>query len=157
MSDEAREWSAPTWATFNLTDVDTEEPYTIKASTVTVRLLAELIEKWGIGQAQELLLFGASLVKKETSERDVERLRLILEAVHRSPIGQAEDLEDHVLWRSYTWLLEKQINRKQAARYASDVLGREISTDTWRKRVDRWAEKQHFPRVEIYKRGEPDV
>ena len=158
MSGEEEQWCAPTWATFYLTDVDTGEPYTIEPSVVTLRILTELIDTWGMGQARDLLIFGASLVKRDAAKHSASRLQVILDSVQRSAIGKAEDLEAFVLWRSYTWLLDKQINRKQAARYASDVLGREISTDTWRKRVDRWAEKQGFPRVEIYKRSnESDI
>src|SRR3712207_5201708 len=103
MSDEEEQWRPPTGATFNLTDVDTGESYTLEPSVVTLRILTEVIEKWGMGQARDLLLFGTSLVKRNTSERDASRLEGVLDAVSRSPIGASEDLEEYALWRSYTW------------------------------------------------------
>lgn len=61
---------------------------------------------------------------------------------------------DHVLALTYTWLRERYISHKEAAQFASSVLGREIKPDTWRKRVDRWAEAHNLPKVEL-KRTKP--
>lgn len=152
---DTEEWRAPTDATFNLTDLETGEPYTIRPSVATLRSLYEATERWGLEQTLDVLLFGAASVKREVTERDARRLRVILEGLVNSPIGQSKDLEEFALWRSYTWLLDKQITREQAAQYASDVLGRPITKDAWRMAVDRWAAKQHLPKVEYRRRKRP--
>lgn len=148
---DQEQWRPPVGGSITLTD-DASEPYTLRPNIATLRILAEVAEKWGNGQALDLLLFGASIVKRDLSERDAGRIQMVLKSVLLSVIGESEDLEEFVLWRTYTWLRDKQITRKQAAQFAADVLGKEISTDTWRKRVDRWAEARHLPKIEIYKR-----
>jgi hypothetical protein len=69
--------------------------------------------------------------------------------LHRAQLAE-RDYE--LLEASYYALRAKTWTRAEAADIAATMLGREITTEAWRKAVDRWAEKQGLPKVEIYKR-----
>ncbi len=53
---------------------------------------------------------------------------------------------------SYNMLRQREATRADMAHFASFMLGETIGTEAWRKRVDRWAERQGLPKVEQYKR-----
>jgi hypothetical protein len=148
MDDSTRVPEPPQAVRFKLTSPDTGEPYTIEIDVVQARTLSEIVTKWGVGPALDLLLFGASVARCAIAETDVTHLKTVLERLPHSTLGQAGDLEDWVLWRTYTWLREKQVTRAQAAKYAEDILQKPVSTDGWRMAVDRWAAKRHWPKVE---------
>ncbi len=62
--------------------------------------------------------------------------------------------EDEVLRFTYGLLRKKAIPHKLAALIASWILGQEsITENAWRKKVDRWADRNNLPAVGIYKRG----
>lgn len=84
-----------------------------------------------------------------------ERLHHVLEAIHSY---QGPDNETDVVLLTYDLLSDRAISRDEAADLASDLLGRPIKSDAWRKRVDRFAEAHGLPKIEAYKRrrGEPD-
>lgn len=127
-----------------------------------------VIVSQGIDQALEMAAFAGALVRHDlVDKRDggtfvkgglpqEERayLRRMLECL-KDMGDRNKDKETHALQISYEVLGRKDWTRKQAARFASNVLGREISTDTWRKRVDRWAQRQGKPKVEAYKLSTP--
>jgi hypothetical protein len=64
-----------------------------------------------------------------------------------------EEHLDRVVHFTYVLLREKQINRSQAAEIASLLLEKPISTEAWRKRVDRWVEKHQLPKVGLPRRS----
>ena len=60
------------------------------------------------------------------------------------PDESFETPEDAMLWYSYQQLQHRKATYKTLADIASRVLDQQISEDTWRKRVTRWAEKQQM-------------
>ncbi len=62
--------------------------------------------------------------------------------------------EEHVLEFTYTLLRNRLVTHQIAAELAQLLLQRENITDnSWRKKVDRWAQRKEKPSVSIYKRG----
>lgn len=55
-----------------------------------------------------------------------------------------DDLEDRVIDFTYQWMLHRRMTRQMAAKFASSKLGH-VSTDAWRKKVDRWARVHGYP------------
>lgn len=66
--------------------------------------------------------------------------------------------EDNVLEMTYKLLHAGQISRGQAAVLASDLLGKKIKPDAWRKRVDKFAHDAGKPKIQLprSKRDDPE-
>jgi hypothetical protein len=64
---------------------------------------------------------------------------------------QWDTLEERVLDFTYQWMRTKAMTREMAAFFASSQLGY-ISTDAWRKKVDRWAKSNGYPALGQTKR-----
>lgn len=98
-----------------------------------------------IKDQQDLLslvtLIGFLIKKEEPSYAENERILAGLLEIQRG--GPAKEKwtapEDPILSFCYYMLRAKRITRQQAADLASDILGRPIDREAWRKRVDRWA------------------
>ena len=53
--------------------------------------------------------------------------------------------EEFLLDASYNLLKAKRLTREEVADLAKRFLGKEITTNAWRKKTDRWAELQNLP------------
>jgi hypothetical protein len=96
----------------------------------------------------EPLLYGDTEYRAEPPIKYHARLRAVLYALHKLAIDEQWKAEtDQVISLCYHLLRERKINRRNAADLASLLLKKETSTETWRKRVDRWVEKKGLPRV----------
>ena len=62
------------------------------------------------------------------------------------------DKEDDATELTYGLLYDKQVSRDEAADLASALLGRTISSEAWRKHIDRWAAAKGLPKVGHRKR-----
>jgi hypothetical protein len=135
--------------TFNYTDSETGEKHTVAIDGATFFEVGHIAKRWGIDHAVELLTIGASVVKwQPLSEDDRRRLRqLVTQAAERS----WDSIDEMALRMTYRRLWNKEINYQQAADQASDLLGRKIDRDTWRRRIERWAERRSLPKIEVYK------
>jgi len=67
---------------------------------------------------------------------------------------KADTEEERLISFCYLLLRERHTNRPGVARFASEVLGREIKTNTWTQRVNRWARDRRLPKIELRKRKE---
>jgi len=118
--------------------------------------LFNIAQQWGSDRAYEVLRLGAVLAKGQLSEHDEHELRNALSYMLTQGaepfFSDKKNLEEFAIATAYILLRQNKITRDLAAFQAQSLLGREISTDTWRKRVDRWAERRGLPRVELYKR-----
>ncbi len=75
------------------------------------------------------------------------RLRDVIQAKFKND-------EDAVIEATYVGLRNNACTRAEAALFASAMLGRNFSSDAWRKKVDRWVAQQGLPKVDIYKKHE---
>ncbi len=134
-------------------DPENGEPFTTEVSPELLWILYAIIDRWGKDRACDVLTAGALLVKHELSDYDQRRLRAMIMEIEAIRVLW-RDQEEMVLFHTFRLLYEKKMSRRDAAEYASSILGRKISTDAWRKRVDRWAETREFPKVDLYSRNE---
>ena len=86
----------------------------------------------------------ASLVRPERTTEEKERLQYALDELC-TRVDEWTDNEDMLLDQSYVALEQGRWTRARAANIAQTVLKKPLSTEAWRKRVDRWAEKQGLP------------
>ena len=108
---------------------------------------AVCLASFGAAIARSNLLGGGGIFAgMPIGELDQHNIRVVLEGL--SANGGAWKTEaDPVLSFTYTLLRRGTINRNQAAIMARDMLqDPEINTESWRKRVDRWAKNQE-PRL----------
>ena len=130
---------------------------TITVDTRTMRLiqLTGTTVSWDAVSA--ILTLGAVL-QKGASDGGVDLIadnRSKLRDVYRTLYHAAHLVtRETALEASYELLREGKISRAKAAVLASDVLRKEIKTDTWRKAVDKWAADNSRPPVEL-PRGRP--
>jgi hypothetical protein len=119
----------------------------------------DLVERWGIDQALEMAVSCAAIVKHDLTQDDIDHLRWWLTSRH-SAIAMfdgdratlALEITHHFLYKGdlKTW--------KQAAELARQIIGREeaIQPETWRKRMERYAEKRGYPKIELYPRRQAE-
>ncbi len=126
----------------------------------------DIILSYGLDQALELASYSAAFVQSGLTEEwggatrraplpDDERAYL------RSMLKKIKDIGDHeenkeefALSMSYAFLnqpkeKEWRWSRKQAARFASNILGYDIKPDTWRKRLDKYIRENDLPKIEL--------
>jgi hypothetical protein len=60
-----------------------------------------------------------------------------------------ETKEDGAFEITYQLLRARQINRRQAAELASDILGESVNTEAWRKRLNTWVEDSGRAKIEL--------
>ncbi len=120
-----------------------------------------VIMSQGIDQAVEMARFAGAIVKSEIAEQsngirvkhalkedDGAYLRKVLEILKK--VGDKEESKDlYALKFSYEILMRQRWTRKQAARFASNMLGYEVSPDTWRKRLDKYIRENDLPKIEL--------
>ena len=117
--------------------------------------LYQLIKAAGRDDAHNAATYLASVaLDREPTVEEAVRLRTVLEAVHYYIYtDKAPDKETTALEITYTLLRSKAITHKGAAELASDLVGKHFEPNTWRMRIDRWAEKHGRPKVEQRKRS----
>ncbi len=105
-------------------------------------------------RAYELTWLGAWIAGGERpSPEQEQRLLGIIDAIYGRKLEEGwETPEDPIISCTYHMLRSHDMTRKQAARVASQLLGKTITTDTWRLRVDRWAANRNLPKVALRKR-----
>jgi hypothetical protein len=130
----------------------TGQPDIIELQIAVAASLYRTFQNEGLEAVADLVYLVIALregkVSKEEQDRLLVPIRDILEALTTS----FQNNEDMLLSASYSLLHDKRITREEAALMASRGLGKKTTTDAWRKRVDRWAEKEGLPKVELYTR-----
>jgi hypothetical protein len=101
--------------------------------------------------AVDIALVGVLLAKEKPEDLD-ERTRIVyffdyLKRHKLFPNEYWEKPEDPILSLTYHLLRDRQINYKEAAEYASYILGRKFSEPAWKQRVIRWAKRRGLPKV----------
>ena len=134
---------------FNVKDPVTCDTWPVALDVAEFWRFYQLIKSEGIEQARSLVLSGLQFARHEVTEEDTRRISAALWEVQHYPVFSPEEIQ---LWRSYWELQRKETTRDEAAQRASAFLETPISTDAWRKRVDRWAEDQGLPALGQTKR-----
>jgi hypothetical protein len=111
--------------------------YTLNMARTAILMLGPA----GSGAIAELVMW---LTKQgaPTREESVQAWDLI----NRIYTSVPDLLEEQVLEASYTMLLYGNLSRADVAGMAAQRLKRSISTEAWRKAVDRWADSKGVPR-----------
>lgn len=118
---------------------------------VTAARLLHTMQHDGIDHAIDLVTVGFHLVGQEVPDDVYHRIQVTLIQLKKN-WAPADNAEDMMLLRTYELLKAKRMTRDGAAMVAGAVLGRPVSSEAWRKAVDRWAEKKGLPKVEQRKR-----
>jgi hypothetical protein len=108
----------------------------------------ETIKKWGADHAYEMAAESALLGKSELTDSERTYLRRWLLTIE----WHGDRRPDREAWArqiSYTMLACREWNRHEAARFAANVLGRDIKESTWRTAVDKWASAQGKPKLAL--------
>lgn len=80
----------------------------------------------------------------------------ILGRIRESVEARFKNDEEAVLYVSYGAMRARIFTRADAALFASAMLGRNISSEAWRKRLDRWVANKDLPAIE-QQRGRPKM
>ena len=110
--------------------------------------LHQLVECAGVEQAYQLFRFAATVAVRPWTDQYEQELRQTFETIlvdieHR--IRNLPDPEEQALWFSYELLRQQKTTRPRAARFASQLLGRTITAEAWRKAVNKWALENEMP------------
>jgi hypothetical protein len=129
------------------------------AADFTIPLLmawrvAESIKSIGAEKVRDIALLGAIIARGSNEvgkytlsvRNSTEIVDVILKLTSMAPIEGSTE-EDRLLSFCYYLLKERHIDRKNAARFASMALRREIKTNTWTQRVNRWQRSRELPEV----------
>jgi len=116
--------------------------------------VVEAVRSIGFQKVQDIALLGAMIARgsNETGKftLSVSNSIDIVNAIHKlteiAPI-QGTTEEERLLSFCYYLLRERHIDRKNAARFASTALRKEIKTNTWTQRVNRWQRSRELPEV----------
>ncbi len=136
----------------DIIDPQTGEP---KRIALPLSIAASLLHVAGIQSidtVKDLAWFGAALATGFVPDEQARLIFQTIDEVRRALEAQWRDHDEMLLEGTYQLLRTREISRDRAAELASIVLGRTITTDTFRKRVDRYAESKGLRKVEIYKR-----
>ena len=118
--------------------------------TVHFWALYNVMQTMGVDYAYTVALYGAMLVKPDFSDADNTTISDKISAVNAF-IRENPDREETALKYSYQILRSVKASRPAVAQFASDILGKEVPADSWRKRVDAWAAAKGLPKVGLYK------
>lgn len=129
-------------------------PYKLKIDLRVFAHLRQLLKTTaGRDLAIQFIFTSLDIVQVSSKDETYDRVSATLDAVERF---RFQDTDDFLLSRSYHLLRDKKLGRAAVATVASSMLNTPISTDSWRKRVDRWAEKEGLPKVELYNRRQDE-
>ncbi len=78
-------------------------------------------------------------------------LQEIIRTIAGIQVEQSADMEERLIAFTYHFL-RHGMSRDLAARFAAERLGEAISSEAWRKRVDRWVDSRGLDKVEQRKR-----
>lgn len=106
------------------------------------------IKAVGVQRAGEVALFGALQVKPNLSPEDIEQLRNSIIYIHAYLLNGPDPVMT-ALELSYRLLHQVKISRKDARDLAAKIIGKPIPIDSWRKRVDAFAEDRGLPKVDL--------
>ena len=132
------------------------EVFTIAIVRFPAWAIIETIRELGARRAVQLVQFATEPVwgiATEQPDYPPGKNEARLYAIFNHFFEQAEREQwntptDELLSCSYHLLRERKITRAAAAAFASLRLNKHIASDTWRKRVDRWASARGLPKVE---------
>jgi hypothetical protein len=130
-------------------DPITGDTWAVPLDVTTFMHFYNTIKNEGIERAQQIALASLQFTRHEVTEEDQRRLAAALWQVQNYPVFDREEI---MLVSSYWALRQKHLTREQVAQEASTFLGKRLSTDAWRKRVDRWAEEQGYEAIGQTKR-----
>ncbi len=121
----------------------------------------------GRSDALVLAAFGGSMalqIRQSLDERrhqadkltedETKQIWTVIQEIWKATEAHFRDDEEAVLDITYRALRDGIYNRGDAAIFASQMLGRNLSSEAWRKRVDRWADNKKLDPVE-QPRGRP--
>jgi len=120
--------------------------------------IADAVQKMGGHQALEFARFAVTIARLTPtieqpmpSPEEEQRLTQAINGLMLMFTRQWDTLEDRVIDFTYQWMRRKAMTREMAAFFASKQLGF-ITTDAWRKKVDRWAKSNGYPALGQTKR-----
>ena len=127
--------------TLNITDPVTGNTQAITIDAATFLHFHQLIKTEGADHAYTIATAGLQFAQHDVSEHDVKWIQAVLRGIQNVPEFSQEEL---LLSLAYWNLRLKKTTREESATHASAFLSTTISTDAWRKRVDRWAKAQGY-------------
>ncbi len=152
---------------FHLVDEVTGNQIHVELPLVMVWALRKVTNAFGPHMTEFIALIGAHALKaahtvnseqidpsshQPVTDQERRRVQIMVREVARAAQDKWPKSEDLLIEASYEALRQGLLTRGQAAEFASELLGRRVTMDTWRKRVDRWADQKKLPKVEIYQR-----
>jgi hypothetical protein len=130
----------------------TGEPFILELPLKVAFSFFLMMEKGGTSGIVDLMFLGAALIKDGLPVEEFYGLQRAAAEIEKILRREWQDNEDMLLNHSYTLLHNKAMTRDQAAQFASSALGRPITANAWRKKTDRWGEKQGLPALGQTKR-----
>jgi hypothetical protein len=106
------------------------------------------IKSEGVDHAHDMVAVALRLAGHDVTEQDHHQIRAAMESIK---LGIHMTDEEQVLLNSYMMLTRRKWTRAQAAEFASLFLGKEISANTWQKRLDRWCDATGRSKPVIHK------
>ena len=110
-----------------------------------------IIDKYGIDHAFGVATAFLPVLPSDATDTDFDarskQINSIVQSLRALDLhrGKLAEQEYEMLNLSYHALLNKEQTRAEVAEFASIMLGHSVSTDAWRKAVDRWAEREGLP------------
>ena len=131
-----------------ITDPATGDTRTLLTSLGALAALYHVARTIGPDAVYDIASIAHGIVNPERTEEEWESLRHALDELI-SDVDQWTDNDEMLLKESYTALRSGRWTRARAAEIARNVLGKPITTDGWRKRVDRWAKDRGLPKIDL--------
>ncbi len=122
--------------------------YVAAPESTTVWSWYEVITEWGIDQAHRMAILSAEVVAGKLSETDQAKLRKMLESI-KWACDFSKDRRQEALSNSYDMLRRGEWTRSKAAEHAEWMLGKAIDPEAWRKAVNKWADENGKPRLDL--------
>ncbi len=138
-------------------DSGVSENYTYASDTPEAFwLLADMIQRYGGQTVYDIASMFAMLSKgtDNLTDDEAQAIRGLINLAAIPGLLVGGDPVELALQHTYRMLYERQITREQAAHLAASWINKPVTTEAWRKRVDRWAEDQGKPKIE-QPRGRP--
>jgi hypothetical protein len=127
---------------FPVVDIMTAKMWVARMDLGTYFRLLYLIKTQGFHYAIDVVAAGAEMALGHEVTL-LERAPILATLQHIQDHAKTlEEPEQLILQHCYKELRAKKMTRQRAALLASTILDKPISTNAWRKKTDRWAEKQ---------------
>ncbi len=122
-------------------DKDSEEHTQLELPFLMICQILPILKSSSPSAVRQLALLGAigAMHPNLPTEKEIHQIGRVLSTLEITIAERWRNREEMLIQATYALLRDGSITRRQAAAVAKAALGKDINEESWRKRVDRYA------------------